>query len=275
MRTAICHYSFHRRWKRENWTPERLAAEVAALGVEGVDFHAGLLGEPTGAAERVRAAVDRERLVLSGLSLSNNFNQDEPDAFAAQVAGVKTWLAVAADVGAPVSRIFGGGLPAAERRDPAARAARRARILEGLRAVVEEAETRGVVLALENHGGLPCTAEEQAEIIEAVGSPYLRATVDVGNYMQGGQEGHEAARIAAPYCAYVHLKDFRKVPDADSPWGWTLEACTVGDGDVDHRACLAALEKAGYEGFVALEYEGTEPEETGVPRSVAAMQQWL
>lgn len=32
MRTALCHFSLSRRWKREQWTPERLVREVEGLG---------------------------------------------------------------------------------------------------------------------------------------------------------------------------------------------------------------------------------------------------
>ena len=93
----------------------------------------------------------------------------------------------------------------------------------------------------------------------------------MGNYLQGGQEGHVGTRVAAPYAAYVHFKDFKKIPDASSPFGARLEACGLGEGAVDHRACLDALRQAGYDGFVALEYEGAEDEKTAVPKSVAFM----
>jgi sugar phosphate isomerase/epimerase len=107
------------------------------------------------------------------------------------------------------------------------------------------------------------------EVIEAIGSANLRATIDVGNYMQCGQEGHVGTAVAAAHAGYVHFKDFRKVDDASVAWGWGIGPCTVGDGDVDHAACLRALRDARYEGAVAIEYEGTEDELTGVPRSVA------
>lgn len=254
---------------------DRLAQEVKALGVEGIDYHVGFLGSPAEAAASIRAAVDKHGLVLSGLSMSNDFNKEDADELRAEVDAVRQWLAVAAEVGAPVSRIFGGHLAADQRRDPTARAAGRRRIIDAAGEVAREAEKYGVVLALENHGGLPCTGEEQVEVIEAIGSAHLKATIDVGNYMQGGQEGHEATRIVASHCAYVHFKDFRKTPDAATPWCWNIEPCAVGEGDVDHRACLDALRQAGYDGFVALEYEGTEPEETGVPKSVAFMNEVL
>ena len=268
MQIAICHYSFHRRWKDEGWTAERLAGEVKALDLPAVDFHAGLLGNPDAAAARIRAALKQNGLTLSGLSLGNDFNMEKPEDFRAQVDTVKRWILVSEEVQAPVSRIFGGHIPVEERNDPSCKAAGRQRIMDALGEVVREAEKHGVVLALENHGVLPCTGEEQMDVLNAINSPALRATIDVGNYLQGGQEGHVGTAIAAPQAAYVHFKDFLKVPDPSQPRGVKLQACVVGDGTVDHGKCLEALRDAGYDGFVAIEYEGTEDEKTGVPRSV-------
>ncbi len=271
MKKAICHYSFHRRWTAEKWTADRLAEEVKALGIECVDFHAGMMAPAATAAERIRAALSKTGLTLSSLSLGNDFNRENPKEFKAQVDGVKEWIRVAAELRAPVSRIFGGSLGQKERDDPAAKAKGRQRILDGLGAVVKEAEKNGLLLAIENHGGLPCTAEEQVDVIRAVNSPSLKATVDVGNYLDGDQEAHIGTRVAAPQAGYVHFKDVKKVPDAAARFGRKLEACALGEGGVDLRACLDALKKAGYDGVVALEYDGVEAETTGVPKSVAYM----
>jgi len=271
MKKAICHYSFHRRWDAEKWDANRLAEEVRNLGVEGVDFHVRYLKTPAEAPSLILNAIGKHGLVLSGLSMSNDFNTDDPAKFKQQVDAVKNWVPVIDKVRAPVSRIFGGHLPPEQRLDAAAKAKGRQRILDALEIILREAEKHGIVFALENHGGLPCTGEEQVDVIKTVNSPLLRATIDVGNYMQGGQEGHVGTKVAAEYCAYVHFKDFRKVKDETKPWGWTIEACTVGDGDVDHPACIAELQKIGYDGFIALEYEGPEDEKTGVPLSVDYM----
>ena len=85
----------------------------------------------------------------------------------------------------------------------------------------------------------------------------------------GGSLG--GTQLAASYAEYVHLKDYRKIPDESTPWGWTVEGTVLGEGDVDLAACVAALREAGYDGFVALEYEGADDEITGVPRSVEVM----
>ncbi|MDP6381188.1 MAG: sugar phosphate isomerase/epimerase family protein [Phycisphaerae bacterium] len=271
MQTAICHYSFHRRYKSENWTPDRVGEEIKALGVKGIDFLVSLLGSLDGAETILPAAVKNHGLILTGLSLSNNFNRDDAAELAADIEAVKEQIRLAATLGAPVARIFGGHLSPELRADPDAKAAAFQKIVDGLGAVVGEAENSGVVLAIENHGGLPCTAEEQVSVIETIGSDFLKATIDIGNYMACGQEADVATRIAAKHCAYVHFKDFKKVPDASKPWGWGIEPCTVGEGDVDARACIEALVKVGYEGTIALEYEGTEDEVTGVPKSTEFM----
>lgn len=264
---SICHYSYHRTWDRRGWSCTDLTDAVAELGVGAVDFHIRYLGDPSTAAGRVRDALEASGLELSGLSLSNNFNRADPAELRREVDTVKTWLRVAAEVGAPASRIFGGS--GAERGDPGALGEALARVRGALEEVTREAEKLGVVLALENHGGLPCLGTEQVQVIDDIDSPHLRATVDIGNYMGCGQEGIEGTRIAAPRAAYVHVKDMRKEPSSETPWGWKPQACTVGAGDVDVPGCLGTLAAAGYDGYLALEYEGPADETVGVPESVA------
>ncbi len=139
-----------------------------------------------------------------------------------------------------------------------------------LQEVVAEAEKLGVILALENHGGLPCTGEEQVRVIETISSPNLKATIDVGNYMQACQEGHEGSAAAAHLAAYIHFKDFRKIASPEgSSLPWSIEACTVGKGDVDHLKCLQAIYTTDYKGCIAIEYEGPDDEKIGVPESLA------
>ena len=64
MQTAICHYSFHRTWKEEQWDCVTLADAIKATGAAGIDFHAGLLGDHVKAGERISQALDRTGLSL-------------------------------------------------------------------------------------------------------------------------------------------------------------------------------------------------------------------
>jgi sugar phosphate isomerase/epimerase len=71
------------------------------------------------------------------------------------------------------------------------------------------------------------------------------------------------------------MKDYKKVADPTTPWGWSPQACTIGEGDVNQAACVEALRTASYNGFVAVEYEGPEDEATGVPKSVAVLKKFV
>ncbi|MFC1479248.1 sugar phosphate isomerase/epimerase family protein, partial [Planctomycetota bacterium] len=178
------------------------------------------------------------------------------------IAQAAKWIQAASQTGAQVSRIFGGHI--GDRNDESALSSALEKVLFAMKELASAAEDHKVILAVENHGGVPGLGEEQVKIIEEVNSPFLRATVDVGNYMSCGQDPVEGSSLAAPYCAYVHFKDMKKSSQG-------LESCVVGEGDVDHAGCLEVLNKAGYNGYVALEYEGSEDEREGVRKSVAFM----
>ena len=269
MKKSICHWSFHRLWEQEKWNTDALCEAAKRLGLDGIDFHAGMLQDPATAAQRIKSSLAKTGLALSGFSLSTNFAQEKPEAMALMMKQTREWMRVAVDVGAPVSRIFGGSLRSGT--DAQGRKAAGERVVGALKELAEDAEKLKLVLALENHGGLPCRGEEQVEMIERVGSKYLRATVDVGNYMSCGQEGIDGTRLAAPYCAYVHFKDCRKKPDPKMPWGWNAESVVLGQGVVDLAACLKLIKVAGFDGFVALEYEAAQEERTGIAESVKHM----
>jgi len=267
MQLAICHYSLHRTFVEKEWTLTDLVSYVEDSGAAGIDFHIRFLGAAESAAERIQEAMARSALALTGLSLSTNFNQDDAAEYRAQLDTAAEWLEVAGAIGAPVSRVFGGHLK--DRSNPDAVQVGMKRVVDALTELAPIAAEHRVVLALENHGGLPCSGEEQAAVIEAVASPNCRATLDVGNYMQYPQTPEKGIRAAVRHCAYVHAKDFRRRPDG------SLEATTIGQGDVDLPACLRLIKAAGYDGFVALEYEGPDDELVGVPESLAYITQVL
>jgi len=264
-KTSVCHYSFHRLWKEENWDCDKLCEEVKDTGSEGVDFHEKLTADPDTARERITKAIEKSGLALSGISLSNDYNVADAAELEKRLATSRTWIDIGADLKAPVMRIFGGG------RSDEDRQVQFDRIVEAMKKITEHAVAKGVVLALENHGGIPLTGEEQSKMIEAVGSDNFKATIDVGNYMSGGQEGVDGSKAAAKHCGYVHFKDFLKVPSTEKPWGWATKPCTVGVGAVDHEGCLKHLADAGYSGWVALEYEGRTDERIGVEESIYYM----
>jgi sugar phosphate isomerase/epimerase len=73
------------------------------------------------------------------------------------------------------------------------------------------------------------------------------------------------ARLAR-YAVMVHIKDFHVKPKKQMPpTGWfatptrlALRGAIVGHGVIDIPAQLRLLKKAGYHGYLSLEFEGME-----------------
>ena len=130
------------------------------------------------------------------------------------------------------------------------------------RAVAKEAEQRNLWLGIETHGGLSSDAPAMVELCREVGSDRFGVLFDPCNCAANGVDYKQAWSIFKHHVTHVHLKDGRRTPDG----AW--QRVHLGEGEVDARWLLDELEKVGYAGDLAVEYEinDVEPAETGLAR---------
>jgi len=57
-------------------------------------------------------------------------------------------------------------------------------VIDSIAKCIPTAEKCGVVLGLENHWGLGRTANGVLKIVNAIGSPWLKTTLDTGNFLE-------------------------------------------------------------------------------------------
>ena len=219
----------------------------------------------------------KQRIADAGLevavySISNNFTEPEASARARELADLKRGVDIAVELDVDLMRVFSGNA-----REGLSLAQGMEWILEGLSAGAAYAESRGVTLALENHGRFAGRSDQVRDIIGQVGSPALRVNFDTGNFLPVGQDPVAAARELADLTVLVHLKDIRHAGDNEpshvfaDPTGQLLTGSVIGDGLVDISGVISVLREAGYDGWLSLEFEGSEdPISVGVPRSLAA-----
>ena len=119
----------------------------------------------------------------------------------------------------------------------------------------KRAEKLGVVMGLENHWGLGREASGVIRVIKAVNSPWLRATLDTGNFLENMYPQMEAL---APYAVLVQAKTY----PGGGEW-YSLE--------IDNSRVAEILRKAGYRGYISLEMEGKEDPATAIPKSLAML----
>jgi sugar phosphate isomerase/epimerase len=147
-----------------------------------------------------------------------------------------------------------------------------------IREVTEYAAAKGIRTCTENHGFLMQDAQRVEELILAVNHVNYGWLVDMGNFACVDQDCAYAVGIAAPYAFHVHAKDFLKKPgtEIDPGMGWFrsrggnyLRGTVAGHGTVPVAQCVSVLKKAGYDGFLSLEFEGMEENLTAIEAGYA------
>ena len=140
-------------------------------------------------------------------------------------------------------------------------------LAKGCRMVTEYAATKGIETMIENHGFFCQDSLRVASVIGAVNHPNFGALVDIGNFLCADEDSAKACGNLAPMTKHIHAKDFHvRFGTRDNPGeGWFqsrsgnyLRGAIVGHGDVPVRQCIANLRRAGYDGFISIEFEGME-----------------
>jgi sugar phosphate isomerase/epimerase len=125
-------------------------------------------------------------------------------------------------------------------------------VIESFARLVPEAEKRGVIMGLENHWGLGLTPEGVLRIVDAIKSPWLQVTLDTGNFLD---DFYPKLEKLAPRAVLVQAKTYF----GGGEW-YTL--------DLDYPTIAGILNRAGYRGWISLEFEGREDVKTGASKSL-------
>lgn len=272
MKTCISMWSLHKYWYAGELDVLRFCEWAATTGADGVELLNIFWKDQASELPQVLEILGRAGLAVAAYDATNNFVRADAADRAAQVAKVKEDIRTAVALGAKTVRVFSGdlspGTPYAEAKGW---------IVSCLREAAAYAAEHGVTLALENHGLLAGKAEQVAELIDLVGSPAFRATIDTANFFLVDEDPNEAIRLLAGKAAHVHFKDFKPAPE-----GWTGPTYTAlsgrkfmgtvaGEGAVDLARAVADLKAGGYSGWLSVEFEGSEEPKAGTQASLAAL----
>ncbi len=135
------------------------------------------------------------------------------------------------------------------------------------RKVTEYAKTKGIKTMTENHGYFSQDSDRVELLVNTVASDNFGLLLDMGNFLCADENPSNAFGRCAPYAFYVHAKDFLVKSGADtnpgksffvSRGGNYLRGTIVGHGNVPIKACLLALKKVNYDGWISIEFEGLE-----------------
>ena len=214
-------------------------------------------------AKEIRAEADRVGIVITNFTCGADFQNNDVDE---EIARLKGEVDIAEILGASGLRhdVAHGARPGKPYQSFDSLLPR---LCRGITAVTEYAASKGIKTMSENHGFFAQDALRVEKLMNTVNHPNYGWLVDMGNFTCADEDPAISVGIAAPYAVYVHAKDFIIKPaDGPNPGrgffrsrnGSYLGGTIVGRGDVPGKTCLAALRNAGYDGYVAIEFEGIE-----------------
>jgi len=261
MRLSLAAYSF-RQWLdlKKKPKPDMTLADfidfAAAQDIDAVELTAYYFAETTPEyLAGLKARCTRLGLDVSGTAVGNNFCTPDAEKLKTEIASVKAWVEHTSRLGGKTIRIFAGSVAKGDSEDKA-----RERCVAAIQEACDHAARYGIILALENHGGITATADQILAIVKAVRHDAFGVNLDSGNFRTPDPYG-DLEKIA-PYALNAQLK---------------TEITPAGKGtqEADLKRLVDILRAANYRGYVALEYEAKEDAKVAVPRHLATLKKLL
>jgi sugar phosphate isomerase/epimerase len=245
LRPALCAYSFRDELKAGSMTYEDLVRLCARCGVDGLDatvyWFPGIANDFLLPLKRT---AYRHGVSLYSISIRTEMTQPKPDLRDKEVAWIRNWIDVAERLGAAHIRVFGGAVPKGATEEQAAGWA-----AEVLQRAAAYAGAKGIILGLENHGGITEQAATIVGIVKQVDSPWVGINLDTGNFRS---DVYPQIEQCLPYAVNIQVKSQMSENGRRRPSDWDR--------------MLKMIAASGYRGYLALEYEADEPAPAAVPR---------
>lgn len=270
---SLAQWSLHKKIFAKEHDPLDFATKAKALGFEGLEYVSQLYNEHFKESDNPLAAVTKlgnQLLTRSQDAGMNNVlimidgegdtavkNKADRDK---AVENHKKWIDVANLLGCHSIRInmFGDG-SMLEQEDNAA---------ESMAAMADYAKDLNVNIIVENHGGYSSDPNWVKRVMEKVNRPNCGTLPDFGNFCLRRENDerwgtpcikeypdiYEAVEIMMPFAKAVSAKSY----DFDEKGNETK---------IDYYKMLKVVKKAGYRGYVGVEYEGEEDEDVGIMKT--------
>lgn len=283
MKLSVSSYSFQSRIRAGKMTQFDTIAAAHDMGLSAIEFidltpeygKSPTLDEQKAYAAALRAEADRLGMVINAYTIGASLFA-QGTAARDEILRLCGQLEVAAILGASVMRhdvcwkLGAGNARSFDLMLPV--------MAENIRAVTIYAQKLGIRTCSENHGYIAQDSDRVERLVNAVAHENYGVLVDMGNFACVDEDSALAVSRLAPYAFHVHAKDFIKHPFSEHFGGGfetracnRLEGCAVGEGDIPVEQCLAILRRAGYDGYVSIEYEGSGDCFDGIRRGIETL----
>jgi len=254
-RTGLVAYSYRQALQAKTMTYEDLIRIAVETGTDGIDMTVYWLPATTDDYLRpLRRLAYKNRVEIYSIGTRVRLAQPTAELRQQQLDELRNWLDVALKVGATHVRVFGGAKPAGATLEQAVGFA-----AETLKQGAELAGARGLILGVEDDGGITDFAKETIEIVKRADSPWAGMNLDIGNFRPPGV--YDQIEMSIPYAVSTHVKTEVALDDGR----------TRAPADWDRIFRMFAAH--GFRGYMGLEYEASEDPAAAVPRHLRRLKE--
>jgi sugar phosphate isomerase/epimerase len=205
---------------------------------------------------KLKGKCTRLGLDISGTAIGNNFCILDPEKLKEQQKMVRDWVENTARLGGKTVRIFAGTMQKGDTEEKC-----RQRVAGLIQESCDFAAKYGIILALENHGGIVTNIDQMLTLVKMVKHDWFGVNWDTGNFHS--EDPYSDLTKLAPYAVVVQIKT-----EIQRGAGKPKEEANL-------KRLLDILRGVNFRGYVALEYEGSDEPKTAIPKAVATLQKLL
>ncbi|MCC6416372.1 MAG: TIM barrel protein [Opitutaceae bacterium] len=240
---------------------------AAPLELDGLEYYSGML-ELAEAANwaKARRQVEAAGMVIPMLCCSPDFSQPDLRLREIEVEKEKTWIRMAATLGAKYCRVLSG-----QRRPELATEQGLDIVVANIEACLPEAEKCGVTLILENHykddfWAYPEFAQKMdvfCALVERIHHPCFGVNYDPSNAFLAGDEPLELLERVKHRVVTMHasdryllsgtLEDLRNEEGGALGYAKRLAHGEIGKGLNDYDAIFRTLSAVGFDSWISIE----------------------
>lgn len=146
----------------------------------------------------------------------------------------------------------------------------RAALVDGMSRLSEYAANVGINIIIENHGLYSSDAAFIVDVIKEVNLPNFGTLPDFGNWCLTAKWGSTQIECEKAYDRYEGVAEFMPYAKAVSAKSYNFND-SGEDRIIDYSKMLKVVKNAGYDGYIGIEYEGTELSEPDGIRATKAL----
>jgi len=249
---SLAQWSLHKAIRQEGMDPFDFAKEAKALGIDAIEYVSGLYNDQVEAlgmdavVERLKSESEKHGVknLLIMIDGQGNLASSDENQLNEAIEKHKKWVDAAKALGCHSIRVNAHGKGTYEE------------VLEqaviGLSRLSDYAQTKGINILVENHGGYTSNGQWLASVMAKVNKPNCGTLPDFGNFCikrkkdgcEDEYDKYKGVKELMPYAKAVSAKSY----DFDENGNETI---------IDYLRMLQIVKDAGYSGYIGIEYEGS------------------